>query len=93
MSTIKPLSNVVSLTSGDNVWLATAVLVTSNTAGVTVTVANVAAPTDTGQHGNYAGGQVQLHIAPNTQTVVRKRPQDTVTAANCLGCKVADSGT
>lgn len=90
----KPLANTVNLSAANNVYNATAVLITNDSTGRTVTIANTAAPTDSGQHGNYPGGQVTIRVAPNAMTVIRKRPLDTVAAATGVyATKVAESGT
>ena len=88
----KPLANTIAIGTANNCYEATAVLVTATTAAVTVTVANTADPSDSGQHGNYAGGQVSIRLAPNSMAVVRKRPQDTIQGTGCYGTKVAENG-
>jgi len=87
---IKPLANTVSLGSATNCYLATAVYVVTSNSDVTVTIANTADPTDTGQHGSYAGGSVQVILPTSTGTVIRKRPYDTIEGAGCYGTKVAE---
>lgn len=91
---VKLLSNAVLIGAATNVYLATAVLVTANGASDTVVVANTANhqnAADPGQHGVYAGGQVSVRIAPNSMTIIRKRPQDTVQAATGVyATKVAE---
>lgn len=87
---IKALANTVSLGSATNCYLATAVYVVTSNSDVTVTVANTDVDTGNGQHGNYAGGSVQIKLPANAGTVIRKRPNDTLTGAGCYGTKVAE---
>lgn len=89
---IKVLANTVAFTSSaNNVFNATAVRITNNGSARTIVIANTADPTDTGQHGDYPGSQVSIRLNANEVVTVRKRPQDTITAAaGVFGTKVAE---
>ena len=89
---IKVLANTVAFTSSaNNVYNATAVRITNNGSARTVTSANTAAHSESGQHGNYPGSQVSIRLNANEVVTVRKRPQDTITAAaGVFGTKVAE---
>ena len=89
---IKVLANTVAFTaSANNVYNATAVRITNNGSARTVVIANTAAPSENGQHGNYPGGQVSIRLNANEVVTVRKRPQDTITAnSGVYGTKVAE---
>lgn len=92
---IKVLANTVAFTSsGNNVYDATSVRITNNGTARTIVIANVADPTDSGQHGNYAGGQVSIRLNANEVVTIRKRPKDQITAASGVyGTKVAENAT
>ena len=85
---IKLLANSVSIGTATNVYNATAMMVTSGSSAVSITVANTDVDTGNGQHGNYAGSQVTLQMAPNEMVVIRKRPQDTIQGTGCYATKV-----
>jgi len=95
---IKPLSNTILIGANSNVWLATAVLVTANTVATTLTLANTANAhsSDSGQHGIYPGSnstnhRVTVHLSPSSMTIIRKRPQDVVSApTGVYASKVAE---
>jgi hypothetical protein len=89
---IKVLANTVAFTSSaNNVYNATAVRITNNGSARTVVIANTAAPSESGQNGNYTVSQVSIRMNANEVVTVRKRPQDTITAAaGVFGTKVAE---
>jgi len=90
---MKPLANTVATGTATNVYKATAVHLANDGTARTVIVANTANPTETGQSGDYAGGQVSIRIPANGQLVIKKRPLDTVFCnAACFATKVSDSG-
>lgn len=91
---IKPLANTVTLGSASNVYLATAVhLVNSSASDLTITIANTAVDTGSGQHGNYAGGQVSIRLSANSSMAISKRPYDTVSGgASVYATKIAYGG-
>jgi hypothetical protein len=90
---IKPLANTITLNVANNVYLATVVHIANDGTARTITIANTATDDGSGQHGNYAGGQVSIRVNANQSIVVRKRPYDTVAgAATVYATKIADSG-
>lgn len=91
---IKPLANTITLSSASNVYLATAVhLVNPSDADRTITIANTAADTGSGQHGNYVGGQVSIRMAANSTIMISKKPYDTVAGgAAVYATKIAYGG-
>jgi hypothetical protein len=91
---MKPLANTVALGSATNVYNATAVFVANDATARTLTIANTATDTGDGKNGNYAGGSITIRIPSNGGIVIRKRPNDTITAGagTVYATKVADSG-
>jgi len=93
---IKVLANTVSLGTASNVWNATAVRISNDGTARTIVVANTATPDDSGQHGNYPGGQVSIRMNANATITIRKRPQDTISTSSGGGVyadKVAEVST
>lgn len=93
---IKVLANTVTLGTASNVWNATAVRISNDGTARTIVVANTATPTDSGQHGNYPGGQVSIRLNANATITIRKRPQDTISTTSGGGVyadKVAEVST
>ena len=86
---IKVLPNTVAFTSSaNNVYNATAVRITNNGSARTVVIANTATPTD-GLDGSNSS-QVSIRLNANEVVTVRKRPNDTITAAGVFRTKVAE---
>ena len=82
---IKVLANTVALGTASNVYLATAVRISNDNTARTLVVSNTADPTDSGQHGNYIGGQVSIRLNANATVTIRKRPQDTISTTSGSG--------
>lgn len=85
---VKALANTIATGTANNVYLATAVLLTNDSTARTVTIAN----TISIENGGGVAASIRLPV--NGQIVIRKRPTDTVLgAAGCFATKVDDGGT
>jgi len=85
---IKVLANTIATATANNVYNATAVLLTNDSTARTVTIANTVSI----ENGGGIAGSIRLPV--DGAVVIRKRPSDTVLgAATCYATKVDDGSS
>lgn len=90
---IKPLSNAIHISTANTVYNATAVLIVNDGTSATVAIANTAEDDGSGLNGS---GSASIQVPENGMLIIRKRPNDTVTASGgantVFATKVSDTG-